>query len=99
MQSSAASAINSLCQSIVTVCTAPSVRKKLLLRKLENGLKNTEIKEGSTVTIVNKKMIALQQFFLLRQGLWHSLSFLRLKKNLTVTILIKKLKKVQLRRS
>ena len=99
MQSSAASAINSLCQSIVTVCTAPSVRKKLLLRKLENGLKNTEIKKDSIVTIVKEKMIALQQFLLLPLGPWYSLSFLRLKKDLTVTILIKKLEKVQLRRS
>ena len=99
MQSSAASAINSLCQHIETVCTAPSVRKKSPLRKLENGLKNTEIKESSTVTIVKKKMIALQQFFLLSQGPWYSLSFFRLKKDMTVTILIKKLEKVQLRRS
>ena len=96
MQRSVASAINSLYQSIVIVCIALSVKTKSQLRKLENGLKNTEIKKGISVTIVKQKVIAPQQFFLPFPMHWYTLSFHRINKDLTVTILTKKLEIVQL---
>ena len=44
--------------------------------------------ERATVTIVKEKVIVLQQFFLGNQALWYSLSFLRIRADLTVTILV-----------
>ena len=51
------------------------------------------LRKRSTVTIVKKKVIAPQQFFLQNQEPWYSLSFLRERNELTVTISIKKLEK------
>ena len=48
--------------------------------------------KGKTVTIVKKKVIAPQQFFLQNQFTWYSLSFLWIRAGLTVTILVEKLK-------
>jgi hypothetical protein len=64
MQSSVVSAIHSLCRSIAIACIVPSAGRKSLLRNHENDPKNTGIRKGETVTIVNQKVIAPQQFFL-----------------------------------
>ena len=93
MQSNVASVINSLYRRIVTVCIAPSAGEKSLLRKHANDLKNTGIRKRSTVTIVKKKVIAAQQFFLQNQDSWYSKSFLRDRDELTVTISAEKLEK------
>jgi arylamine N-acetyltransferase len=93
MQSNVASVENSLYRRIVTACIAPSAGRKSLLKKHVNALKNTGIRKRSTVTIVKEKVIVLQQFFLQNQAPWYSKSFLRERKELTVTILAEKLEK------
>ena len=64
-----------------------------MLRKHANDLKNTGIGKRSTVTIVKKKVIAPQQFFLQNQEPWYSKSFLRDRDELTVTTSAEKLEK------
>jgi len=93
MQSNAASVENSLYRHIVTACIAPSAGRISLLRKHANDLKNTGIRKRSTVTIVKKKVIAPQPFFLQNKEPWYSKSFLRERKELTVTISAEKLEK------
>ena len=93
MQSNAASVINSLYRRIVTACIAPSAGRESLLRKHANDLKNTGIGKRQTVTIVKKKVLTLQQFFLQNQDSWYSKSFLRDRDKLTVTISAEKLEK------
>ena len=93
MQSDAANVAHSLYRHIVTACTALSAGRKSLLRKHANDLKNTGIRKRSIVTIVKKKVIAPQQFFLQHKAPWYSKSFLRERKELTVTILAEKLEK------
>jgi hypothetical protein len=93
MQSNVASVVNSLDRCIVTACIVPSAGRKSLLKKHVNALKNTGIRKRSTVTIVKEKVIVLQQFFLQNQAPWYSKSFLRERKELTVTILAEKLEK------
>jgi hypothetical protein len=82
-----------LYRCIVTACIVPSAGRKSLLKKHVNALKNTGIRKRSTVTIVKEKVIVLQQFFLQNQAPWYSKSFLRERKELTVTILAEKLEK------
>ena len=93
MQSNVASVENSLYRRIVTACIAPSAGRKSLLREHANDLKNTGIGKRQTVTIVEKKVLVPQQFFLQNQAPWYSKSFLRERKELTVTILAEKLEK------
>lgn len=93
MQSSAASVVSSFYRSIVTACIAPSAGRKSLLREHANDLKNTGIGKRPTVTIVKKKVLTLQQFFLQNQDSWYSKSFLRDRDKLTVTISAEKLEK------
>ena len=93
MQRSAASVVSSFYRSIVTACIAPSAGRKSLLREHANDLKNTGIGKRQTVTIVKKKVIAPQQFFLQNQDSWYSKSFLRDRDKLTVTISAEKLEK------
>ena len=63
MPSSVVSVINSLYRSIAIASIVPSAEKKLLLTKHANDLKNIGTRKSSTVTIVEEKVVALQQFF------------------------------------
>ena len=71
----------------------PICRENIAAEKARKRSQNTGIRKRSTVTIVKKKVIAPQQFFLQNQEPWYSLSFLRERNELTVTISIKKLEK------
>ena len=71
----------------------PICREKIAAEKARKRSQKYRDQKRSTVTIVKKKVIAPQQFFLQNQEPWYSLSFLRERNELTVTISAEKLEK------
>ena len=80
------------CVCIFLFCCVPILYQKQPIPSRELRAKKIGIRKRETVTIVKEKAVALQQFFLQNQDPRYSLSFLWIRANLTVTILVEKLK-------